>query len=102
MADRPCKLGADIMRQCYYQISLCFFPAHPDHNLGRNGRRKDTIVGCSQTLFFEQTLEITGEALMLPLPKMYLLLIHTFDCDILNYFSIETQGIKAQMTVLSK
>ena len=34
--------------------------------------------------------------------KIYLLLIHTFDCDILNNFSIETQGIMGQMAVLSK
>ncbi len=63
---------------------------------------KDTIVWRSQTLFFEQILKIIQDALMLPLPKMYLLLIHTFDCDILNYFSIETPGITGQMRVLSK
>lgn len=57
----------------------------------------------SQTLFFEQILQIykggTDAAIAF---KMYLLLIRIFDCDILNNFSIETHSIMGQMKVLSK
>lgn len=69
MADRPCKLGADIMKQCYYQISLCFFSSPSWSQPWEGWQRKDTIVWRSQTLFFEQILQIIPEALMLPLPR---------------------------------
>lgn len=62
MADRPCKLGADIAWQRYYQISLCasvfFFFAHPDYYLRRNARERDTECGAHRRNSFEQIVQI--------------------------------------------
>lgn len=44
-------------------------------------------------ILYTNTSNYTGSTDAAFTSKMYLLLIHTFDCDVLNSFSIETQGI---------
>lgn len=102
MADRPCKLGADIMRQCYYQISLWFFPAHRDHNPWRNGRERTLLCNVHRSYSLNKYFRLYRRHRCYFTSNIYLLLIHMFNCDILNTFSIEIQSIKSQMTFLSK
>lgn len=94
MADRLRKLGLDIIKQPYYQMTLRFshpFCLQPER---RTGKRKEAIVWHSKTLFFEQIFQIKQENADASFTsKMYLLLIHTFDCDILNNFSVRLKAL---------
>lgn len=60
------------------------------------------LVQLADIILWTNTSDYTGGADAAFTSKMYLLWVHTFDCDILNNFYIEIQSIMGQMTLLGK